>query len=82
MFNAKEIQKIRRQMKALGINQATLEKAAQSMMEIPELRKVFENQTVDESREGRVDSLYEEVQDIFNDHKEHPDGCEKGNKSG
>lgn len=81
MFTPNEIRKLRNQVKKLGIDQATLERAAQSLMEIPELRKVFENQPLKKGFEGNVDRLYEEVQDIFNDHKEHPDGSEKGDKS-
>jgi hypothetical protein len=82
MFKPEEIQKIQRQMQALGIDKATLEKAAKSLMEIPELRKVVQNKGFEKGFEGHIDGLYEEVQNIFDDHKEHPDGYEKESKSG
>lgn len=85
MFNPKEIQKLRRQMKSLGIDKAALEKAAESLMNVPELRKVFENKPFQKGFEGRVDVLYDEVQKMFDDdddHKETPDGCEKEHGSG
>jgi hypothetical protein len=77
MIDIIELRKLRKQFKQLGIDKATVEKAAESLMEIPELRQVFENQTFKEGFEGRVDKLYEEAKDIFDNHKEHPDVSEK-----
>ena len=81
MFKPEDILRIKRQLKSLNVNQAALEKAARSMMEVPELRKIFENQTLQKGLEGNIDKLYDEIQEIFNDHKEYPDGGEKETKS-
>jgi hypothetical protein len=77
MFNPKEIQQLKQQLKDLQLDRATLEKAARALMEIPELSRVLEQKSFDEGFKRRVDGLYEEVQNVFDDHEEPPDGCEK-----
>jgi len=80
MFTPDDIIRLKKQMKALNIDKAALEKAAESLMNVPELRQVFEHKSFEEGFKRNVDQLYDEVNDIFDDHKEYPDGGEKRKK--
>ena len=82
MFTPDDIIRIRKQLKSLNIDKAALTKAAESLMNVPELRKVFEHETLKEGFKGNVDKLYDEVNQYFDDHKEYPNGYGKDENEG
>ena len=79
MFDPKDINpKItKEQLQKLGIDMATLERAAKVLMEIPELKSVFEKQTLKESSERNINKVYKEVEDIFDHNEDAPDDNKK-----
>ena len=69
---------IKRKMRELGIDMATLEKVAKTIeKEVPELQSVLRKQSREKGFEGGVESAYKEVQDIFDHDEVTPDGEEK-----
>lgn len=79
MFDPKDIDPkvTKKQLDALGIDMATLERVAKTLMDIPELKGVFEKQALKKGSEGNVDKAYNEVKDIFDHNEDAPDGDKK-----
>jgi NACalpha-BTF3-like transcription factor len=74
MFDPKNMspEQIKKKLDELGIDMATLEKAATVISEIPELKAVFEKHAGKEGFKGNVEDIHKEVEDIF-DHRDTPD---------
>ena len=76
MFDPKDIDPVavKKKLKEMGIDMATLEKVAKVIEEeVPELKGVLEKQALKKSSEGNVDKAYNEIKDIFDHNKDAPD---------